>query len=116
MSSLQDRIFSDPDQRHGFWHLLFLATHPESQGQGLGKKILAEFQDVVRRSEEGKKVKNPLYLEASSTGSKRLYQRVGFMEQGSLVYGDCREKGGDLLVDENGKVNGGRMFGMVWTP
>lgn len=116
MSALQDRIFSDPGQRHGFWHLLFLATHPDSQGQGLGKKILNEYQDMVGRSEEGKKVKNPLYLEASSTGSRRLYERVGFVQQGSLAYGDCRDKGGDLLIDEAGLVQGGRMFGMVWTP
>lgn len=71
---------------------------------------------MVRRSEETKEAKDPMYLEASSTGSRRLYERVGFVERGSLAYGDCRKKAGDLLVDDDGKVNGGRFFGMVWTP
>lgn len=59
----------------------------------------------------------PLYLEASTPTSKRLYERVGFVTRDTTVYGKLDEQQGkDIDIRENGEVVGGRMFAMFWSP
>ncbi|KAJ9663836.1 hypothetical protein H2198_000596 [Neophaeococcomyces mojaviensis] len=124
LKAMQDRIYPPTDlssssQEHFFWHIMFLATHPDAQGQGLGTKLLREYQKVVTQvvetsdKQEGEAAS--LYLEASSVSSKRLYSRVGFRDRDTMVYGTLGE-GDDVRVDEEGRVIGGRQFGMTWTP
>lgn len=118
MMDMQKRMWPAPNshKRHELWHLLILATHPDAQGQGLGKKILLEFQRIARESgPEEKGGPMPLYLESSSLGSKRLYERVGFEQRGEMTYGECRPNQA-VNVDENDRIIGGRWYGMVWTP
>ena len=53
-------------------HLLYLATAPTRQGQGLGSRLL---QAGIKRADRRG---NDCYLEASAPGNVRLYQRNGF--------------------------------------
>lgn len=117
MEAMTARVYPDPAERHNHWHLLFLASHPYCQGQGLGKRLLNETQLVtkeaaLRRTEKARIA--PLYLEASTTNSRRLYSRVGFREVDSMTYGKISE-GADLNVVD-GQVLGARQFGMEWVP
>jgi ribosomal protein S18 acetylase RimI-like enzyme len=55
------------------WHLTFLGTAPEYQGQGIGSALMRQMLDRFDR--EG----TPAYLEASTTRSRALYLRHGFV-------------------------------------
>lgn len=110
-----------PNQHHkdDQWHLLVLAARPDCQGQGLGKTLILECQKIV--TDEAQKSKSlgeyvcPLHIEASSEGSKRLYNRTGFVDTGSIEYGTVK-KGENVSRDENGKVSGAKLYGLVWKP
>ena len=118
MMDMQKRMWPVPNfhRRHELWHLLILATHPDAQGQGLGKKILLEFERMACESgAEEKGGRMPLYLESSSMGSKRLYERVGFVQRGEMTYGECRPSQA-VNVDKNDRIIGGKWYGMVWDP
>lgn len=114
LRKMQARVLPEAEERHSYWHLLILATHPDSQGQGLGKKMLLEFQDVVGHAEVGKKNKGGLYLEAGSLGARRLYARTGFVDRDTMTFGDCVRQGGDIIKQSDGRVTGGRMWAMTW--
>ncbi len=60
----------DPPKPH--WHLGPIGVHPECQGQGIGKAMLASFLKVV--DEQGM----PAYLEADVDRNVALYEKFGF--------------------------------------
>jgi ribosomal protein S18 acetylase RimI-like enzyme len=64
---LHDKTASEPH-----WYLSMLGVSPEYQGQGLGGKLL---QPVLQ---EADRTNMPCYLETSTTGAVRFYQRQGF--------------------------------------
>lgn len=53
-------------------YLFFVGVRPESQGGGIGRALTVP---VLERADAAGR---PCYLEASSTGSRRLYERLGF--------------------------------------
>lgn len=53
-------------------YLFFVGVRPESQGRGIGRMLTAP---VLRRADAAG---HPCYLEASSPGSRRMYERLGF--------------------------------------
>jgi GNAT superfamily N-acetyltransferase len=133
MEALQVRMHPDPVERDNHFTLLFLAARPDMQGKGLGKKILIELQRIVSEAAKATEIVKatrkdgkdgprslgpaPLYLEASTPTSKRLYERVGFVQRDTLIYGKLDEDNGkDLDIKDNGEVIGGRMFAMFWSP
>jgi ribosomal protein S18 acetylase RimI-like enzyme len=59
-----------PHEPHRY--LAVLGTEPEHQGEGIGSALL---RSVLERCD---REKVPAYLESSSEGSKRLYERHGF--------------------------------------
>jgi GNAT superfamily N-acetyltransferase len=63
-----DRVH--PHERH--YYLPFVGVEPESQGRRLGTALMKPVLDNCDR--EG----IPAYLEATSVGSRRCYERVGF--------------------------------------
>lgn len=70
-----DRVLAShrpPDGPH--LHLAFLAVQPSHQRQGLGTALLTE---IVQRFPL-----LPVSLEASSLGSRELYRRLGFVDDG----------------------------------
>ena len=67
MAVVQDR---HPKEPH--WYLFAIGVDPERQGRGIGGALLAHLleREDVRAA--------PAYLEASTEGSSRLYERYGF--------------------------------------
>jgi GNAT superfamily N-acetyltransferase len=63
-----DRVH--PHERH--YYLPFVGVAPESQGRGLGTVLMEPVLDKCDRE------RIPAYLEATSIGSRRCYERVGF--------------------------------------
>ena len=59
-----------PHERH--YYLPFVGVVPEAQGAGLGTALMLPVLDKCDR--EGV----PAYLEATSKGSRRCYERIGF--------------------------------------
>lgn len=112
MEAMHKRVFGDISDH---WYLVVLATHPDAQGQGLGGRMLKEFQRAAVEAVEGQNEKvKPIYLESSSRGSQRLYRRCGFVDCDEYTYGKI-EQGEDVVRDGKGRVIGGRAFGMIWT-
>lgn len=65
-----------PEQPH--WYLYTLAVSPLAQGQGIGSKLLAH--GLSRADKSGQES----YLEATTPGSRRLYERFGFTVKGEI--------------------------------
>ncbi len=59
-----------PTEPHEY--LFFVGVRPESQGGGIGRALSGP---VLERADAAG---HPCYLEASSTGSRTLYERLGF--------------------------------------
>ena len=66
----------DDNHPHGepHWHLLFLATHPAKQSQGLGSALMA----YTHRQLDADGI--AAYLEATSTQNQQLYHRHGYTD------------------------------------
>jgi ribosomal protein S18 acetylase RimI-like enzyme len=65
-----------PEEPHAY--LFLLATRPQWQSRGLGAALL---RDVLGRCDRDGV---PAYLEATSEGSRRLYERHGFEVTGEI--------------------------------
>lgn len=59
-----------------------LAVHPEAQGTGVGRALVEEAQEQVRR--RGAR-KLSLRVLAPNTGARRLYEACGFVVEGVLT-------------------------------
>lgn len=66
--------------RFPHWHLDMLAVSPDHQGRGVGSRLLR--YRLERLPED-----LPAYLEATTSGSARLYSRHGFVELGPVPIG-----------------------------
>lgn len=60
----------DPQERH--WHLGPIGVHPELQGRGVGKALLASFLKTVDEQS------SPGYLETDVDRNVTLYEKFGF--------------------------------------
>ena len=60
----------DPRKRH--WHVGPIGVHPERQGGGIGKALLAAFLDMA--DAQG----SPAYLETDADRNVALYEKFGF--------------------------------------
>ncbi|KXT08564.1 hypothetical protein AC579_8308 [Pseudocercospora musae] len=86
-----------------FWYLFFVGTRREERGKGLASEMIRRWQQR----------KMPIWLEATSEGSRDLYRRLGFRELEVLVMGKGTH-GKDGTVEKSGE--GVRMWAMVWMP
>lgn len=59
-----------PRERHSY--LPFVGVGPEAQGRGVGTALIGPVLEKCDRE------RSPAYLEATSVGSRRCYERVGF--------------------------------------
>ena len=58
--------------RKPFWYLSFIATHPNSQGKGIGASLLGPMKETAKR--QGL----PIYLECSNQQNLSFYRSQGF--------------------------------------
>jgi ribosomal protein S18 acetylase RimI-like enzyme len=66
------RAMSEVQPTDPHWHLAFVCTRPEKQGQGLGTALI---RAGLRRCDAAG---HPAYLEATSDRNRALYERLGF--------------------------------------
>ncbi|KAI5925681.1 hypothetical protein F4810DRAFT_26595 [Camillea tinctor] len=94
-------------ERAAFWYLFLVGTAPERQRQGLAGALIDRMKDLARR--DGR----PIWLEASTARSRRVYAKHGFADVDEVVVGRGR-------VDADGKAKEGgegvTIWGMVWRP
>ncbi|KPV73824.1 uncharacterized protein RHOBADRAFT_54420 [Rhodotorula graminis WP1] len=60
------------------WSLSILSVHPDSQGQGVGRKLVQEVLD------HGKRDGVPVTLESTELG-RPLYEKMGFVDFGEIL-------------------------------
>ncbi|OBT72919.1 hypothetical protein VF21_07788 [Pseudogymnoascus sp. 05NY08] len=89
------------------YYIFFVGTAAVHQGKGLGAEVVGEVLERARG--EGRTV----WLEATTGGSRRLYERLGFVVVREIVMGEGRV-GGDGGVKKGGE--GVRIWAMVWRP
>jgi ribosomal protein S18 acetylase RimI-like enzyme len=65
-------VWARHDPREPHWHVGPIGVHPDVQGRGIGKALLAAFLD--RADEQG----SPAYLEADVDRNVALYEKFGF--------------------------------------
>src|SRR5579862_3944263 len=91
--------------RTKYYYVFFFGTDPTARKQGLCSAIVRNYQARARR--EGV----PLWLEATTSYSMRLYESLGFKVVDEMVLGKGK-------VDANGlERKGGRgvkIWGMIW--
>lgn len=66
---------------HPHWYLYMLGVVPEFQRRGIGDQLLAHRLGLMADDQ-------PVYLEASTTDSMRLYERHGFVQVNTLSLGN----------------------------
>src|SRR5271155_3675415 len=88
-----------------YFYVFFLGTHPDARGEGLASAIIREYQ--ARAAKEGV----PLWLEATTAYSMRLYEGLGFRIVDEMVMGKGKV-GSDGLECKGGE--GVAIWGMVW--
>lgn len=66
--------------RFAHWYLYLLGVNPAQRGRGVGGRLLEHRLDRLPQDD-------PVYLEATTTGSARLYAWHGFVELGPVPLG-----------------------------
>lgn len=125
LDNMHRKMFPVPAKKYQNWYLFYIGVHPGCQGQGIGRTLIEDIQGEVRifNASEAQKAgipetyndTVPLYLEASTLDSKRLYNRTGFENICTGTYGILGE-GEDINMMDDGLVLGGRLYGMIWQP
>ncbi|MBO3095397.1 GNAT family N-acetyltransferase [Cellulomonas dongxiuzhuiae] len=75
------RAFAAQRPRYPHWFLAYVGAAPAARGQGVGSALLAHRLAVV----DGTGM--PVYLEATTDASRRLYERFGFRATGTIELG-----------------------------
>jgi GNAT superfamily N-acetyltransferase len=96
------------DSTH-FYYLFIIATRDDARGRGLSSALARRLQDRAAREDA------PVWLEATTEASARLYAKLGFKSVGKVILGKgvaapdgSREQGGagvpvDCMVWRPGK-------------
>jgi hypothetical protein len=113
-----------------YHYLFFLGCATAAQGKGLGGAVLKRTQDRILASGPNASTITlppgdtpleflPIWLESSSLGSKRLYERCGFRQVGEdciLAKGTHHGDGRPVSGEMKGKGEGVRIYPMIWVP
>ncbi|KAK8058498.1 hypothetical protein PG994_008946 [Apiospora phragmitis] len=103
VNGLKRKHLTAEERKHGYGYLAIIGTAPARQGQGLGSVLLRRMQAMAGD--------RPIWLEASSSGSRRLYERHGFVVAEEVVVGRGRV-GADGLAKAEGE--GVTFWAMIW--
>ena len=90
-----------------FWYLFFIATVVEARGQGLASKVVEGWKSVARKDGV------PIWLEATTEHSQKIYAKCGFKVVGEVVLGNGTHAASG--IEEKGGP-GVKAWGMVWKP
>ncbi|AVZ40774.1 MULTISPECIES: GNAT family N-acetyltransferase [unclassified Dietzia] len=73
-----------PSEPHWYFH--DIAAGPRARGKGIGSALLRHRLDLIDRGGP-----YPVFLEATTSGSRRLYERFGFRPVGTVPTGPGQE-------------------------
>jgi hypothetical protein len=115
-----------------YHYLFFLGTATSAQGQGLGGAIIKRVQDRILASSPHNQSSKPslpagetpleflpIWLESSTEGSRRLYERCGFRQVGEniILGGGTHDRTGRPVPKEQaGTGDGVFIYPMIWIP
>ena len=90
-----------------FYYLFFVATREDARGKGLSSALIGKLQE--RAGRDGL----PVWLEATTEYSARVYAKLGFENVGTVVLGK-----GKVDADGIAQVGGGGVpiHCMIWWP
>ncbi len=91
--------------RKRYFYVFFLGTDPEMRGRGYCSALVREYQARAERE------RVPLWLEATTAYSMRLYERLGFRIVDEVVLGKGKV-GPDGSECKGGE--GVKIWGMIW--
>lgn len=94
-------------KKEPYYYVFIIGAGNEARGKGLGSKLMTEVREKCKA--EGV----ACWLESTTEGSKRLYERLGWEVKEEIVLGKG-EVGADGLVKEGGK--GVKIWGMLYRP
>lgn len=90
-----------------FFYVFFLGTLEDERGRGLASALVRHHQDIARQAGL------PIWLEATTEESVRLYLKLGFVVVGDFMLG-VGKAGKDGIRKAGGE--GLKIWGMVWRP
>ena len=90
-----------------YYYVFFVGTDPDAQGQGLCSTIMREYQ--ARAAKDGL----PLWLEATTEKSMKIYSKLGWEVVEAMVLGKGKATA-DGTLQKGGE--GVRVWAMVWWP
>ncbi|KAK8100407.1 hypothetical protein PG999_010781 [Apiospora kogelbergensis] len=108
VDGLKRKHMTAEERRNGYGYLAVIGTAPARQGHGLGSVLLRRMQEMAGD--------RPIWLEASSMGSRRLYERHGFVVVEEVVLGRGRVGVDGLTPAQGGgeEAVGVTFWAMVW--
>lgn len=90
-----------------YYYLWFIATERHARGQGIAGKVVAEWQEKVAK--EGQAI----WLEATTAGSRSVYERCGFKTVDEIKLGKgTHGTNGGYQKDGPGVT----IYPMLWRP
>lgn len=76
---VRQRLTLDDDDRLPLsWFLTLIAVDPETQGRGIGRRLLSEFEDEGRRRGFDRAT---LFVRTDNSRARGLYERAGWRER-----------------------------------
>lgn len=88
----EEKYWTSHEERRNRWHVQSFVVRREHQGQGIGKRLLAE---VIERADK----ENVVVGLESSTEGEPVYRRVGFELLGRFDQGDfMKDEGGGVMM------------------
>lgn len=106
VDGLKSKHLTAEERQNGYGYLAVIATAPARQGQGLGSVLLRRMQAMAGD--------RPIWLESSSMGSRRLYERHGFVVAEEVVIGRGRVGADGLEAATPEETVGVTFWVMVW--
>jgi ribosomal protein S18 acetylase RimI-like enzyme len=90
-----------------YYYVFFTATSTAHRSQGLCSTVIRHIQEISSRDNI------PLWLEATTARSMRIYEKLGFETVDEMVLGKGK-------ADQDGNAckggDGVKIWGMVWWP
>ncbi len=111
-SRAMDKDGSKTGKKERYYYVFIIGAKTESRGQGLGTVLMDEVKRICREDVvDG--VAASCWLEATTGGSRRLYERLGWKLTEEITLGKG-SVGSDGLSKEDGE--GAKCWGMLYRP